>query len=271
MAELFKVNANNIIGGAGRLIAAPYGVKFPDSISEVMNTATFELTGPWEDLGATKEGITVSRSYEEEGTEVDQVQGEVETTITKWEHAIATQLAENTVKNRQLALIGSKIIEKAPKYGVAVRTTGVLATGASIITFGAAPGSDFKVGGYVKIGNETFKIASITGNTVIIDGTVTTSYETGTNVLPVKELGSKRIGYGTVTEAPIKTIALISKKKDGTLSMAVFYKTKVSGDSKEQTWSKEKRMLPLSLKAFAQDTVYSDSNVYYELEEVLEV
>lgn len=30
-------------------------------------------------------------------------------------------------------------------------------------------------------------------------------------------------------------------------------------------------MLPLSLKAFAQDTVYSDSNVYYELEEVLEV
>lgn len=90
----------------------------------------------------------------------------------------------------------------------------------------------------MKIGNETFKIASITGNTVIIDGTVTTSYETGTNVLPVKELGSKRIGYGTVTEAPIKTIALISKKKDGTLSMAVFYKTKVSGDSKEQTWSK---------------------------------
>ncbi|MCC2483728.1 hypothetical protein LKM01_18040 [Bacillus pacificus] len=268
-AELFKVNANNIVGGAGRLITAPYGVKLPDKISEVMSLETYDLTAPWKDLGATQEGITVSRSYEEEGTEVDQVQGEVETSITKWEHTLATLLAENTIENRQLTLIGSKIVETAPKYGTAVKSANALAAGASLIALATAPGTDFKAGSYLKIGSETQKIAQISGNTLILDGTLEKAYETSADVLPLKELGSKRIGYGTVSTAPFITVVLISKKKDGTLAMLVIPKAKVSGESKEQKWSKEKRTLPFALKAFAQDNMPTDSNVYYEIEETL--
>lgn len=267
--ELFKVNANNIVGGAGRLLTAPYGVKLPEKIADVMNLETYELVAPWDDLGATQEGITVSRSYEEEGTEVDQVQGEIETSITKWEHALSTLLAENTIKNRQLALIGSKIIETAPKYGTAVKSANALAAGASLIALATAPGAEFKAGSYLKVGNETQKIAQISGNTLILEGTLATAYTTAADVMPLKELGSKRIGYGTVSTAPLISVVLISKKKDGTLAMLVIPKAKVSGESKEQKWSKEKRTLPLALKAFAQDNMPSDSNVYYEIEETL--
>ncbi|MBD0788990.1 hypothetical protein HUO09_22030, partial [Vibrio sp. Y2-5] len=172
--------------------------------------------------------------------------------------------------NRQLALIGGAIIQKAPKYGTAVKLKGELAVGATIITLATAAGADFKVGGFLKIGSETKKIVSVSGSTITIDTGISTAATVETDVTPVTALGTKRIGYGTVSDAPMRSAALISKhEKTGALTVVVFRKVKVSGESKEQTWGKEKRTLPLSLKAFAEGNVATQENVYYEIEQVI--
>ncbi|MFI8709941.1 hypothetical protein ACIGHG_23515 [Bacillus sp. NPDC077411] len=267
--DLFKVNANDIIGGAGRLAWAPYGVELPKKISDAMDLSTYDLLGPWKDLGSTMEGITLARSYEEEGTQVDQVQGDVESSITNWVNTLSTQLAENNMENRQLALVGSPIIETPPTLGTAVKIKGALAVGGTILSFDAAPGADFKPNAYVKIGTETIRIAAVQGNIVTLEKGVTNAYAAATDVIPVKELGTKSIAYGTPTEVPFISLLLISQKKDGTLVMAVFYKTKVSGESKEQVYSKAKRTLPFALNAYAQGGVNVKENIYYEVEQVI--
>lgn len=268
MSNLYKVNASNIIGGAGRLAWAPYGTPAPTKISDVMDTSTYELKSSWADVGGTTEGIAVTRGFETEDFEIDQVKGAVDTEITNWTHNISTQLAENTVENRQLALIGSPIIETPPELGTSVDSSGELAVNATIVTFAAAPGVDFKEGGYLKIGNEVLKINKISGNSIYLAEPLKQAQTTGAKVYPVKALGSKRIGYGSVGSVPEITIVNISQKKDGSLYMAVFRKCKVSGDEKTQTFSKAKRVLPLGLQAFAVEGVPENENVYYEIEEV---
>lgn len=267
MNSLYKVDASNIIGGAGRLVVAPYGTTPPTKISDVMDTSTFELKSAWKDLGATNEGIEITRGFETEEFEVDQVKGPIDTEITNWTHNISTQLAENTVENRQLALIGSPIIETPPELGTAVDSSKDLAINATIVTFAAAPGADFKEGGYLKIDNEVLKINKISGNSIYLAEPLKHAQATGTKVYPVKSLGSKRIGYGAVGNIPEIMLANISQKKDGSLYMAVFRKCKVSGDEKTQTFSKAKRVLPLSLQAFAVEGIAENENVYYEIEE----
>lgn len=270
MAELFKVDSTKIVGGPGRLVSAPYGTVLPETIEDLIDPTTYVLKPGWEDVGATQEGIKVTRSYDEEETEVDQIQGPAETTITKWSHDVSTLLAENSIENRQLALIGGAIIQKAPKYGTAVKLKGELAVGATILTLATAAGTDFKVGGFLKIGSETKKIVSVSGSTITIDTGISTAATVETDVTPITALGTKRIGYGTVSDAPMRSAALISKhEKTGALTVVVFRKVKVSGESKEQTWGKEKRTLPLSLKAFAEGNVATQENVYYEIEQVI--
>ncbi|HHB1944475.1 TPA: hypothetical protein ACOQ5T_004255 [Bacillus cereus] len=268
MSNLYKVNASNIIGGAGRLVWVPYGTPAPTKISDVMDTSTFELKPSWKDVGATTEGIEVTRGFETEDFEVDQVKGAIDTEITNWTHNINTQLAENTVENRQLALIGSPIIETPPELGTSVDSSGEVGVNGTIVTFAAAPGADFKEGGYLKIGTEVIKINKNSGNSIYLAEPVKKAQPTGTKVYPVKSLGSKRIGYGAVGNVPEIMLANISQKKDGSLYMAVFRKCKVSGDEKTQTFSKAKRVLPLGLQAFAVEGVADNENVYYEIEEV---
>jgi len=266
--SLYKVTAKNIVGGAGRLVWAPFGTTPPEKIADVMATAEpYDLKGPWKDLGATKEGIEISRGFETEEFEVDQLKGPVDTEITNWTHALNTQLAENTIENRQLALIGGPIIETPPELGTSVDTTGELAINATIVTFAAAPGADFKAGGYLKIGSQVLKINKISGNSIYLTEPITQAQPTATKVYPVKSLGTKRIGYGSVSNIPEIMVANISQKKDGGLYMAVFRKCKVSGDEKTQTFSKEKRVLPLGLQAFAVEGLPESENIYYEIEE----
>ncbi|OTW86371.1 hypothetical protein BK702_15205 [Bacillus thuringiensis serovar cameroun] len=270
MAELFKVDSTKIIGGAGRFVTAPYGSKLPAEIEDLIDTATYELKGAWKDVGATQEGIKITRSYDEEEIEVDQVQGAVETAITKWSHDISTSLMEYTIENRQLALIGGQIVQKAPKYGTAVKTKGELGIGATIITLATAPGAEFKVGGYVKVANQVNKIVAIQGSSLTVETAIPAAITEGVDITPIITLGTKRIGYGTVTDAPMLSAALISRNdKTGALSMVVFYRVKVSGESKEQNWSKEKHQIPLGLKAFAENGVATNENVYYEIEQVI--
>ncbi|MGQ7108340.1 phage tail tube protein [Bacillus cereus group sp. Bce041] len=270
MAELFKVDSTKIVGGPGRLVTAAYGTKLPESIEDLIDPTTYVLKAGWEDVGATQEGIKVTRSYDEEETEVDQIQGPAETTITKWSHDVSTLLAENSIENRKLALIGGAIIQSSPKFGTPVKTKGALGIGATIITLEVAVGADFKVGGFLKIGNETKKIVATSGSSITVETGISAAAEEGADVTPIIALGTKRIGYGTVSDAPMRSAALISKhEKTGALTIVVLRKVKVSGESKEQTWGKEKRTIPLSLKAFAESNVATEENVYYEIEQVI--
>ncbi|HHB3508233.1 TPA: hypothetical protein ACORDH_005374 [Bacillus cereus] len=114
MSNLYKVNASNIIGGAGRLVWVPYGTAAPTKISDVMDTATFELKPSWKDVGGTTEGITVTRGFETEDFEIDQVKGAVDTEITNWTHNISTQLGVLPTKRGKHTL--SKFRHKESRF-----------------------------------------------------------------------------------------------------------------------------------------------------------
>lgn len=271
MADIYKVNSGNIVGGPGRLVVRQYDGTFPESISEVMAlNDPYALTDGWRDLGATNDGITISRGFDTEDFEVDQVNGPVDTDITSWAHALTTTLAENTVENRQLALIGGTIVETPATFGTATTLTAAVGASASILSLTSATG--FTAGSFGEVAEgesvETFKVDRVVGNTVYLTSQLTNPYTVAASVRPITELGSKRIGFGTVNIIPFYTYALISQKKDGKLVMAVIRKAKVSGDDKEQTYSKEKRTIPLALTAFPEDSASTEDNVYYEIEQV---
>lgn len=269
MADIYAVNSQNIVGGPGRLIAKPWDGTYPDSISEVMNlTDPFALLAGWQDLGSTQEGITISRAYESEDFMVDQVTAPVDTDITGWTHTLTTNLAENTQENRQIALIGNDIVETAPVLGTATTTTSETVIGGTLLNLTSAVG--FVEGSYLTVDGSTYLIKSISSNTVTIDRPVTVAIALGASVSPVTELGTRRIGYGTISDVPFYTYALISrKKKDNTLYMATFRKCKVSGDDKEQVFGTSKRLLPLAVNAFPDGNITESENVYYEIEQTL--
>lgn len=268
MADIFNVNSKNFVGGPGRLVVADMSVEAPTAIADVMDTtAPHNLKAGWRDLGATNDGIAISRGFDTEDFEVDQVMGAADTDVTAFTHSLSTNLAENTVQNRQLALVGGAIIETAAATGDAQLLAGALAVGAKIVTLTTADVA-FKVGGWLEFtGGELKKIASVNGATIVLEKGVEKAYATTDSVAPVTALPTKRIGYGTDGNIPEKRYALISQKKDGTLYMAVIRKAKVTGDDKEQSFSKEKRLLPLALAAFPEDGVPQSENVYYEIEE----
>lgn len=267
MADIYSVNAENIVGGPGRLVFKTWDGTYPEEISDVMDPINPEsLLNGFQDLGATVEGITISRGFETEDFSVDQVSSPVDTDITGWTHTLATTLAENTVENRQLTLIGGRIIETAPVLGTATTTSTPIAVGGTLLNVADVAG--FTPGGYLSINGTTYLISSISGSSINIERPVTEAIESGANIFPVTQLGTRRIGYGTPSLIPTLTLAIISKKKDGSLYMAVFRKCKVTGDEKEQVFSSAKRTLPLSVAAYPDGTVDSNENVYYEIEQV---
>ncbi|WP_306010535.1 hypothetical protein [Bacillus sp. MMSF_3328] len=241
---------------------------YPDTIAEVMSlNSPYSLMGGWRDLGATTEGITINRSFETEDFTVDQVSGPVDTDITGWTHSLTTNLAENTVENRQLALIGGTIIETAPVLGTSTTTASATTAGGTILNLTEAAG--FTEGQYLQVGGETYRIASVTGSAVTLTRPVTADVAAAAAVSPVTELATRRIGYGSVNDIPFYTYALISQKKDGSLYMAVFRKCKITGDDKEQVFGAEKRVLPLGVAAYPDGSQAENENVYYEIEQVL--
>lgn len=271
MADIYKVNSGNIVGGAGRLVCKPYDGTFPASIDEVMDLASpFNLKTGWRDLGATVDGISTSRGFDSDDFEVDQYVGAIDSSITGWNHSLETQLAENTVENRQLSLIGGTIVETPPTLGTATTLTAASAVNASIISVTTATG--ITPGSFVQVSEgsnvEMRQVNRVTGNTVYLEKALSKAYTTAASVRPVTKLGSRRIGFGTVQNIPEYTYALISQKKDGSLYMAVFRKCKVTGDDKEQTYEKGKRTIPLSLNAYPVDGVPTEENVYFEVEQL---
>lgn len=270
MAEIYPVNSNNIVGGPGRLVVKPWDGAYPETIGEVMSmTEPYSLTAGWRDLGATVEGITINRAFETEDFTVDQVSGAVDTEITEWTHSITTNLAENTIENRQLALIGGEIIQNPSVLGTPTTTTAATVQGGTLLNLTSATG--FQVGGYAEVNGEAYGIKSISANTITVNRPLTSAVAIGDSIAPVTELGTRRIGYGTVGDIPFNTYALISQKKDGTLYMAVFRKGKITGDDKEQLFGAEKRVLPLAVSVYPDGNASETENVYYEIEQVVEI
>lgn len=272
MADLYKVRSENIVGGPGRLVCKPYDGTFPETIEDVIaTTGSYELAEGWKEIGATNDGITVARGFDTEEFEVDQVVGAVDTDITSWTHTLETDLAENTIENRQIALIGGQIIESPSEIGTPTKLTKDIGVNATILTVASIEG--FSAGGYVDITegdkSESKKISRIQGSALYLESPVSTPFTVAASVAPVTKLGYKRIGYGTASYLPEFTFALISQKKDDSLYMMVIRKAKVSGDDKEQSFSKEKRLLPLQLSAFPVDGVAQEENVYYEIEQII--
>ena len=95
------------VQGAGRIIYAPQGTAFPDSIGDMITLTSgatqYDLITPWVEIGFTKTGINITRNNAEEDFDVDQVSGSIRRRPTNWEMSVGTQLAEATMETFALA------------------------------------------------------------------------------------------------------------------------------------------------------------------------
>ena len=123
MADFFRTNAysdDSFIRGAARLMWAGTTITFPTTIADIINMSTFDAATGWNDLGATKTGITISYSSTEESFDVDQILVDIETRPVSYEQTIATALAEMTLERLQIAWAAGSISTSG-----AYRTMGV--------------------------------------------------------------------------------------------------------------------------------------------------
>lgn len=97
----------NFIRGAARIMWAGTTVAFPGDISDIINLSSYDANTGWNDLGATKTGITITVNNTEETFDVDQVYGDLDSRPTAWEVTVGTSLAEMTLAHLQLAWEGS--------------------------------------------------------------------------------------------------------------------------------------------------------------------
>lgn len=83
-------------------------------------TATIAVTTPgqgkydakpgWFELGATREGLSISVNNSEDAFDIDQVQGDIGSAPTAWECSVSTRLAEMTLERLQFVWEGSDIV-----------------------------------------------------------------------------------------------------------------------------------------------------------------
>lgn len=116
MGEFLRTNLSDpwaTVKGAARLLVQPVDSPFPDEINDIIVLASggtqYDAQGDWEDLGATKTGITISTNNAEETLDVDQIKGDISSDPVNWEATLSTALAENTLEHIQFAWEGSDI------------------------------------------------------------------------------------------------------------------------------------------------------------------
>jgi hypothetical protein len=108
MSDFFRtsINDDSFIRGAARLMWAGMTVSFPTTIGDIINLSSYDAASGWNDLGATKGGITISRNNTEETFDVDQILGDIDSRPVTWEQTVATQVAEATLNRIQVAWEG---------------------------------------------------------------------------------------------------------------------------------------------------------------------
>lgn len=104
------VTDDNFIRGSARVLWAASSQAFPTKISDVIvltaGGTQYDPQSGWNDLGATKTGIQISRNNAEETYEVDQIVGEIASAPTEWTMQVQTALAEVSPDNIILAWQG---------------------------------------------------------------------------------------------------------------------------------------------------------------------
>lgn len=111
MPDFFStaINDNTFIRGAARLMWAGTTISVPTTISSIINLSTYAAQSGWNDLGATKTGVTVTRNNTEEVFDVDQILGNIDTRPVDWEQTVTTALAEASLQRMQIAWEGGDI------------------------------------------------------------------------------------------------------------------------------------------------------------------
>lgn len=104
-----SVNDDNFIRGAARLLWAGLTIAFPTTPADIINLSSFDAMTGWNDLGATKGGITVTHNNTEETFDVDQILTDIDTRPVSYEQSVSTQLAEMTLERLQVAWEGGAI------------------------------------------------------------------------------------------------------------------------------------------------------------------
>ena len=116
MGDFYKTGLSDdwaTLKGAARLLVADIDQPFPSGISDIITLASgvnqYNAAAGWEDLGATKGGVTISTNHTEETLSVDQIFGDIASSPTSWEASVQTALAEMTLEHLQLVWEGSEI------------------------------------------------------------------------------------------------------------------------------------------------------------------
>lgn len=105
MADFFRtaINDDTFIRGPARLMWAGTTIAFPTALSDIINLSTFDAATGWNDLGATKTGITITHNNTEEEFDVDQILGIIDVRPVSYEQAVTTALAEASLARMQVA------------------------------------------------------------------------------------------------------------------------------------------------------------------------
>lgn len=272
--NVMKWNKGEILGGPGRLVVNDDISLRPTRISDVMVlTAPYALKEGWRDLGATQEGINISRGFDTEDFEIDQSVQPIDKTVSSFTTSLSTTLAQDSIQNRQLSMIGGAIKENSATLGEAVSLTAPTLIGAKLIKVSDV--TTIKKDGFIIVGDETRQVANVDAvtKTVTLKKALEKAHEADVSeaksVTPITELGTKEIGYGAPSDITHFQAAIISKMDDGTLRLTVFYDVMLSGDEVETTYGKDKKVLPLSLTAFPVDDLSEDENVYKEFQQTI--
>lgn len=105
MTDFFRVgvDSNNFIRGAARLLWAGTTISFPTTIGDIVNLSTYDAMSGWNDLGATKTGVTISHNNTEEAFDIDQILTDIDTRPVAYTQTVATALAEVSLERLQVA------------------------------------------------------------------------------------------------------------------------------------------------------------------------
>lgn len=105
MGDFFRtaINDDTFIRGPARLMWAGTTIAFPTGIDDIINLSTFDAQTGWNDLGATKTGITITHNNTEEEFDVDQILGIIDVRPVSYEQAVTTALAEASLARMQIA------------------------------------------------------------------------------------------------------------------------------------------------------------------------
>lgn len=134
-----SATVSNLVLGSANLYAAPFGTT--ETGLTTLSSLSTAPTGGWVDLGASKDGVTLTVNQEFTELEVDQVIDVAGNRLTKRSFQISTNLAELTLANLQLAMNGGAT---ATGTGTATFTpataTNAEPTYTALVIDGVAPG-----------------------------------------------------------------------------------------------------------------------------------